>query len=812
MSRIRLSPLASIIPTEAGVLLRSDLGTFQLQGQDVRLFLDAMVPLLDGSRDRDAVVDALRRYSRQSVIAFLDLLAQHGLVESVPGQPEDERWRGQDAFFQKWASNPAEAATRLRGARILIAGLEPWGVVAATELAASGVGTLHLLDDDQVQRDDLLSTRSWTEHQVGSPRREAVAGNLRETSPWCRVTAGTLDQIEDRSLVQEPNTWDLLIGALAGDELRLLRRLALLSHSAGVTSLFGHLDGLDAVVGPVVVPGQTACWNCVRLRQLANADHPEEAHALQASLLSARPSPRPRTYLAPMASLLGHCLALEAIKTVSRYTPSYLVGRVLVQNLVTLGTTLHSVIRMPWCEICGGAAEGGNPSGGFTLRGQGGTDDAGSTFQALSDANDPVQLRQLLAGWLDTRTGIIRHLAVRAPEASEPELPVTSSAVLARYTEGAYSADGADMGSGKGLTAVEAMIGAVGEAIERYSASRYRKGDLQRSALHGLEGECLDPRDLCLYDEAQYTRPNFPFARFDPDRPIDWTEGRWLDTGAPVWVPALPAYFDFRVPPEERFCQVTSNGLAAGGNLMDATLRAVFELVERDAFMITWLARRAGQGLLVDGALDPGVREVVRQLNERNVEVELFLLDVGVPIPVVMCLGIGDGKRWPGVSVSLAAHLSPRTAARKAILEQGHLGPYLSRLMLGEAHPVPAAPEDVRTLTDHALFYVPVHRRGAFDFLRGGEKPPIPLAALPEPPAVSLAVCIERLRACGLRVAIADVTSPDVVTGPFRVVRALGGDVQPIHFGFAHRRLPCRRLVDMLPPGHDLNPHPHPLA
>ncbi len=812
MPRIRLSPLASMTPTEVGVLLRSDLGMFQLHGADVQLFIKAMVPLLDGSRDKEAVADVLGQYSRQSVMAFLDLLEQHGLVEPVLDEPGDQRWRGQKAFFRKWTDRPEEPAQRLRNARVLIAGLEPWGVVAATELGASGVGTLHLLDDCFVVPDDLLATRIWTHRQLGRRRGEALAEVIAEASPWCRVTTAALALDDDHALALEDTRWDLIIASLAGDELLLLRSLAHFAHGAQIQSLFGYLDGLDAVVGPVVVPGQTACWNCVRLRQLATSDHPEAAHALEASLLSERPRARPRTYLAPMAPLLGHLLALEAVKIVSHYTPSHLVGRLLVQNLVTLETTLHTVIRMPWCEICGGAIAGGALPGGSTREPQGTTEGSASSLLRLNEVANPGDLRKLLAGWVDSRTGIIKQLVVDAPQASEPELPITSHAILASYTEGVYSPSGSEMGSGKGLTAVEAMIGAVGEAIERYSASRYRKVDLYRSALNDLNGDSLDPRWLCLYDDAQYAQPNFPFARFDPNRPIEWIRGYWLDTGGAVWVPALLAYFDFRASPEERFCQVTSNGLAAGVSIEDAALRAALETVERDAFMIAWRAERPGRKLLLDNTIEPDIHEVVRQLRERGVEIELFLLDAGLPIPTVMCLGVGDGKRWPSFTVALAAHLSPRTAARRAILEQGHVGPYLARLMLDVERTIPAQPEEVRTLIDHALYYAPADRGRALDFLRTGCARPIPFVELAEPPDVSLGTCIRRLHTGGVRLAIADVTSPDLTASPFRVARALGVDMQPIDFGFGLRRLACSRLRGLLVGGQDLNRHPHPLA
>jgi ribosomal protein S12 methylthiotransferase accessory factor len=396
-----------------------------------------------------------------------------------------------------------------------------------------------------------------------------------------------------------------------------------------------------------------------------------------------------------------------------------------------------------------------------------------------------------------------------APEAADPELPVTYSAVLSSYTEGEYRPGGSEIGSGKGMSPTEAMLSAVGEAIERYSAARYRPSDLHRSSLKALQEDALDPRKLCLYEDTQYADPNFPFAPFDPDLPIDWVKGWWLDNWKAVWLPALPTYFNYHADHQEHFCQVTSNGLAAGADLKDAALRALFELVERDAFMLTWLCQRPGRRLLLDETLDVSAREAVRQLQECGVRVELYLLEAGISIPTVACLGLGDGKQWPGVTVALAAHASPHTAARKAILEQGHVGPYIRRLMMKGEPPVPSKPEDVRSLVEHALFYVPVERVRALDFMAAlGQA--VSLGDLPEPKMVSLEACVEQVSAAGLRVAVADVTSPDVATGPFRVARALGTHMQPIDFGFKLRRLANPRLKAMLTV--PLNPYPHPLA
>jgi ribosomal protein S12 methylthiotransferase accessory factor len=596
--------------------------------------------------------------------------------------------------------------------------------------------------------------------------------------------------------------WDLIMVTAAVDDLLTLEAAARSAHQTRTSSLYGYMDGLDAVVG-LAIPGQTACWNCTRLRLLANTANPEQMHALQASLLRAPAPRRTHTYPAPAPALLGNLLALEGLKLLSGYTPSTLAGKLLAQSIVTLETTLHTVIQMPWCEVCGGAA-------GRQVGGRGSPPAAGSNGAPDLDAIEDLQeLRQRLEGWIDDRTGVIPYASLAPPAPGEPELPFLATAVLTSYTEGGYQPGQQQAGSGKGLTRPAALLGAVGEAVERYSAARYRPEQLHRGLARQLDGEFIEPSALALYHPDQYANPAFPFRPLDLDRPLDWVRGRWLGDGDPVWLPALVALNDFRAPASEYFCQVTSNGLAAGRDLEDAYLRALLELVERDAFMVTWLCRRAGTRLILDSSTDPLQLEVVRQLESCGASIELYLLGTGIDIPVVMCLGTGDGDNWPALTVSLGCHPKPSIAVRRALLEQGQVGPHIRRLMRGAASPVPASPESVVSLTDHAMYYVPPDRLPILDFMRKAAGSTT-VADLNEPHDSSLTACLAKVSAAGLRVAGVDVTAPDVRLSPFRVARVVGPWLQPIDFGYKVRRLGNPRVLAMAPEG--LNPHPHPLA
>lgn len=286
MGAIRLSLSASLLPTSQGVILRSDLGTFQIAGTDAEKFLALLAPLLDGSRDRAAVQVALGGYAPASVARFLDLLAERGLIEDTEGSLGAEPRRGQVAFFQRWSGGDAAASmARLAAARVLLAGSGAWKETVAAELAAAGIGTVGELD-----------------------------GACREDG------------------------WSMLVAAVPPEAAEEAARLTRWAGGAGLRTLWSHLQGTRAILGPLTVPGRTACRICA------------DASGINPPL--AGPPPR-EPQAAIMARHLGHLVALEVLKIISGYASTSLGGRVLVHDLATFTTTLHTLVRLPWCRACG---------------------------------------------------------------------------------------------------------------------------------------------------------------------------------------------------------------------------------------------------------------------------------------------------------------------------------------------------------------------------------------------------------------------------------------------------------------------------
>ena len=366
-------------------------------------------------------------------------------------------------------------------------------------------------------------------------------------------------------------------------------------------------------------------------------------------------------------------------------------------------------------------------------------------------------------------------------------------------TEGEYApvcavaVAGGFRGYGKGLTQSGALASAVGEAVERWSAAQVDGEKLVRASFRELRSEAFDPRWLCLYSAEQYGLPHFPYRPFDENRQLHWIAGRWLDTGEPVYLPAFATYLTGRFAPEA-LCQTTSNGLAAGLSMEDAARRASLELYERDAFLISWLALE-GAVRADTGEVEAGISGIAARLEAQGARLETYLVASGDPVFVVVSVGLGHGNRWPAVTLGLGAAGSRSEAIGKAILEHGQTGPYFAHVWRSKKASIPATPAQILTLEDHALYYCDPAHRAEFDCWRG-------CADTLDPGADN---------EHDVRIAVADLTPPELESSPFRVVRALARGLQPIYCGPAFERLPAPRLRKLLA-GRMPNPAPPPIC
>jgi molybdopterin/thiamine biosynthesis adenylyltransferase/rhodanese-related sulfurtransferase len=223
---------------------------------------------------------------------------------------------------------------RLLDARVLLVGAGGLGSPASMYLAAAGVGTLGIVDEDVVdesnlQRQIVHSTDRLGEPKVLSAKRtvEALNPDVRVVPFQERLTSENVDRILG-------DGWDVIVDGADNFPTRYLVNDASVWH--GIPVVHGSIFRFEGQV-TVFSPGAGPCYRCL----FPKPPPPELA-----------PSCAEGGVLGVLPGIIGSLQANETLKLILDRGDS-LAGRLLLFD--ALGTTLDEVTvrRDPDCPVCG---------------------------------------------------------------------------------------------------------------------------------------------------------------------------------------------------------------------------------------------------------------------------------------------------------------------------------------------------------------------------------------------------------------------------------------------------------------------------
>jgi ribosomal protein S12 methylthiotransferase accessory factor len=811
----RLAPGMEVVPVDdEGVLFVSSSLKLRLDGASARFFADRVIPLLDGSREFGEVAKTVPDISGSALRKHLDDLTEAGVLRRddreaastrAPTSPFSDVLEGSGVPV-------AQARDRLAAMTIAVIGLESVGAQVADNLSRAGVGTLRLADPGPCRPDDLGLMPLLPASSPGRPRDQIVAEALRARDDRTRALPFEGPELTRESVSELGRGADFLVACLDRDLVAANHWVNRAAFEHGIPAVFGRVMGHRGVGGPLVIPGETPCYMCGRMRSLACADDFQEAMATEEHLDARRArSPEAVPAVPGLASMVGGLLSMELLKAALALGPPSLCGAFIEYDALAGDLRRHPFLERPDCPICKKKTAAPDQPDLTALKGH--TRASGDLAAAIPLLIDPY-------------CGVVRSAGAVHKDQSEPELPYIVRAELANSRFLSGSDDRFVVSSGKGFTRAEAEVRAVGEALERYCPMLWRSEDIRRCRRDELPGPSLDPHELVLYREEQY--PGLPYDPFQEDTVIGWIAARSLGTGAAIWVPALAVLMAYEAQAGEAYLlPLTSNGLAAGPTLPDAILGAAYEVLERDGFMNLWFHR------LPTEKVDPGthpageVRALCEAYRRRGVEFELYRVPLDHPVHVFLALGLQTRGEGPAAVVGLGASLDPVDAARSALLEVAQVRPALRQKLrdpevrnrLGE---LLQDDRRVQTLEDHDLLYASPERLSSFDFLRNRATTPFEWArSLPSSALDRITMVLDAVRELDSDILYCVMTTPDIARFGVHSARAILPGFQPIHFGRGERRLGADRLFRLpqrlglrmdRPTIADLNDDPHPLA
>ncbi len=249
-----------------------------------------------------------------------------------------------------------------------------------------------------------------------------------------------------------------------------------------------------------------------------------------------------------------------------------------------------------------------------------------------------------------------------------------------------------------------AMAKAIGEAVERYCAAIYTKEEFPLETFESAPFRCISPEEFALYSSAQYEQPDFPYVPFSKTTPIRWTPAVDARSGEICHVPAsmvyLPYIYDIEGG-EPPVSQSISTGLACHCSESEAAASALCEVVERDAFTITWQAKLPAPPISLD-SLSEQNRDLVKRFECTGSIVRILNITLDDGIPTILSILMHPSDEAPAFVFAASSHLNPEIAVRKSLEELAHTRRLAVELKREKNPPTMKQNLHVKLYTDHA--------------------------------------------------------------------------------------------------------------
>jgi bacteriocin biosynthesis cyclodehydratase domain-containing protein len=321
----------AVVNIDDGVLLKRGSIELRISGPAIPEIVSAILEAFaEGPLERKELLERFPSALQETVGTLFDEWCQRRLVEpETSAHALDHMESRTELFFWEHGVAGENLAEYLKARRFVVLGVN--------SVATALVSSLHEAGFTQIQTVDVLNLRNL--------RLFGASGAL-STAQWPPNCAAPMS-VQDFN--NNSDDFHCLVATSDLGGAHLIRDWNRFAHSAGIAFFPVVLQNMRGFIGPLTIPGETACYECFRARQNSNLNRPElhrlaEHVAYRTQLgVSAHPA---------MAASLGNLAALELTKFFVKRIAGWQVGTVYEVDMLDLSLTRRRVLRVPRCTVC----------------------------------------------------------------------------------------------------------------------------------------------------------------------------------------------------------------------------------------------------------------------------------------------------------------------------------------------------------------------------------------------------------------------------------------------------------------------------
>jgi ribosomal protein S12 methylthiotransferase accessory factor len=218
--------------------------------------------------------------------------------------------------------------------------------------------------------------------------------------------------------------------------------------------------------------------------------------------------------------------------------------------------------------------------------------------------------------------------------------------------------------NGKGATTDAAKVSALMESVELFHIENSDSYEFKYQAedAFGRDEELVDHKRIDSYPQDKY---------YSESVKMNWYKGKNVMSGQDAWIPASAVFFD----QQPSLHGSSTNGLASGNHVIEASLHALYELIERDTasrLSVNGKLKISDNAEVINSQSvhDPQVRNLIDLMNKKS---KVVLCYIKSPLNVytfwAILLNRSPMSSLTALNLGWGTHRDKAIAASRALTE-----------------------------------------------------------------------------------------------------------------------------------------------
>jgi len=383
-----------------------------------------------------------------------------------------------------------------------------------------------------------------------------------------------------------------------------------------------------------------------------------------------------------------------------------------------------------------------------------------------------------------------------------------------KYSD-AFKSD--NMGSGLSLNDKSAQIRALGESIERFCLSLYRKKKFKKTSFQKLKDNAVDPSEFIKFSQNQLKIDKKKLLEILRNKELCWTSIYSINKQKEMFIPAQLIYVPFNEK-EVTIQNPISTGAALGSSYSGAIYRAICEILERDAFMITYLLKKQVKKINITKLKNKKIKTLLDYFKRYFLDTYIFDITNDFNIPTTLFLIIDKTGIGPAVSIGTKTDIDIENAILGSIEEAQKVRNWIRFNMITNSKRFKLLknnPSEIKSLLDRGLFWAHKENIKKLNFLiKSRLEKKITITKTPKKTLEKLKYLINILKNNNFSIYVKDLTPKNPSIAPFKAVKAIIPEAHPLYLYEDLPYLWSKRLMQNLKEKNrkKINTFPHPFV